>query len=236
MHFHFSCIFHLSRFSSCRSTCRHFHFCHFRDFVFHSFLRNFFSCCLFVFFFVIFSCSCNRICSCNSSCVLKNRKRRSNCNPKCNCDPNIFTFSNLNHIGPQVENANAIAFSNQKNAIAVAIAKFNEMKMKIWRYKHWCVKTPRLLDDRTTRDTRPSHTTTGLALLSSLTLETRSHPWVPAGHPQYTGAHHDEKAVDGPKPPQLTRKTTAHSNMVGEQVWTYGLVETFVTVSVMTAG
>ena len=97
-------------------------------------------------------------------------------------------------------------------------------------------KTPRLHEDRTTRDTRPNHTTTGLALLSSLTLETRSHPWVPAGHPQYTGAHHDGKAVDGPKPPQLTRKTTAHSNMVGEQVWTYGLVETFVTVSVMTAG
>ena len=31
------------------------------------------------------------------------------------------------------------------------------------------------------------------------------------------------------------KKTTAHSNMVAEQVWTYGLVETFVTVSVMTA-
>ena len=33
-----------------------------------------------------------------------------------------------------------------------------------------------------TRDTRPNHTTTGLALWSSLTLETRSHPWAPAVH------------------------------------------------------
>ena len=49
-------------------------------------------------------------------------------------------------------------------------------------------------------------TTTGLALWSSVTLETRSHPWVPAGHPQCTGAHHDGKAVDGPIPPQVTRK------------------------------
>ena len=31
------------------------------------------------------------------------------------------------------------------------------------------------------------------------------------------------------------KKTTAHSNMVAEQVATYGLVETFVTVSVITA-
>ena len=59
-------------------------------------------------------------------------------------------------------------------------------------------KSPRLHEDVTTR--------TGLALWSGLTMETGSHPWVPAGHPQYTGAHHDGKAVDGPKPPQLTRK------------------------------
>ena len=45
---------------------------------------------------------------------------------------------------------------------------------------------------------RPSHTTTGLALWSSLTLETRSHRWVPAGHPQYTGAWFAREAVDGP--------------------------------------
>ena len=43
---------------------------------------------------------------------------------------------------------------------------------------------------------------TGLAFWSSLTLETRSHPWVLAGHPQYTGTHHDGKAVDGPIPQQ----------------------------------
>ena len=36
--------------------------------------------------------------------------------------------------------------------------------------------------DLALRDTRPNHTTTGLALWSSLTLETRSHPWVLAGH------------------------------------------------------
>ena len=48
------------------------------------------------------------------------------------------------------------------------------------------------------RDTRPNHTTTGLALSSSLTLETRSHPWVAAGHPQYTGAWFAKEAVDGP--------------------------------------
>ena len=55
-------------------------------------------------------------------------------------------------------------------------------------------------------DTRPNHTTTGMALLCSLTLETRSHPWVPAGHPQYTGPWFAREAVDGPKPPQPTRK------------------------------
>ena len=67
-----------------------------------------------------------------------------------------------------------------------------------WEY----TKAPRFHDDLRTRDTRPNHTTTRLALWSSLTLGTRSHPWVPARHPQYTGAHHDGKAVDGPKPPQ----------------------------------
>ena len=72
-------------------------------------------------------------------------------------------------------------------------------------YKHLCTKASRLHDDLTTRDTRPNHTTTGLALWSSLTLETRSHPWVPAGHPQYTGAWFARKAVDGPIPPQRTR-------------------------------
>ena len=33
-----------------------------------------------------------------------------------------------------------------------------------------------------------------------LVLETRSHPQVPAGHPQFTGAWFDRKAVDGPQP------------------------------------
>ena len=61
-------------------------------------------------------------------------------------------------------------------------------------------------------DSHRSHTTTGLELWSSLTLETRSHPWVPAGHPQYTGAHHDGKAVDGPITTTTTKKSTAHSN------------------------
>ena len=41
---------------------------------------------------------------------------------------------------------------------------------------------------------------------SSLTLEIRSHPWVLAGHPQYTGAWFAREAVDGPKPPQPIRK------------------------------
>ena len=77
----------------------------------------------------------------------------------------------------------------------------------VWECKHYCTKAPRLHDDLTTRDTRPDHTTTGLALWSSLTLETRSHPWVPAGHPQYTGACFARKVVDGPKPPQVTRKS-----------------------------
>ena len=54
--------------------------------------------------------------------------------------------------------------------------------------------------------TRDPTTTTGLALWSSPTVETRSHPWVPAGHPQNTGAWFARKAVDGPIPPQLTRK------------------------------
>ena len=53
---------------------------------------------------------------------------------------------------------------------------------------------------------RPNHTKTGLALWSSLTLETRSHPRVLAGHPQYTGAWFAREAVDGPKPPQPIRK------------------------------
>ena len=66
----------------------------------------------------------------------------------------------------------------------------------------------------TARDARNNHTTTGLALWSSLTLETRSHPWVPAGHPQYTGAHHDGKAVDGPIT-TTTMKSTAHFNILG---------------------
>ena len=52
----------------------------------------------------------------------------------------------------------------------------------VWEYKHKCTKAPRLHDDLTTRDTRPNQTTTGLALWSGLTLETRSHPWVPAVH------------------------------------------------------
>ena len=77
---------------------------------------------------------------------------------------------------------------------------------------HKRTKSPRLQEDLTTRDTRLSHTTTGLALWSGRTLETRSHPWVPAGHPQYTGAHHDGKAVDGPKPTTNDKQTTAHSN------------------------
>ena len=59
-----------------------------------------------------------------------------------------------------------------------------------------------------TRDTRPNHTTTGLALWSSLTLETRSHPWVPAGHPQYTGAWFAREAVDGPS--QHHRRQATH--------------------------
>ena len=64
----------------------------------------------------------------------------------------------------------------------------------MWEYKH--TKAPRLHGDLTTRDTRPNHTTTVLALWSSLTLETRSHPWVLAGHPQYTGAWFARKAVE----------------------------------------
>ena len=75
-------------------------------------------------------------------------------------------------------------------------------RREVWECKHQCTKAPRLHDHLSTRDTRPNHTTTGLALWSSLTLETRSHPWVPAGHPQYTGAHNDGKAMDGPIPPQ----------------------------------
>ena len=85
-------------------------------------------------------------------------------------------------------------------------------------YKHECKKAPRLHEDLTRRDTRPNHTTTGLALWSSLTLETRSHPWAPAGHPQYTGAHHDGEAVDGPITTTTVKNTTAHSNMVAERL------------------
>ena len=48
------------------------------------------------------------------------------------------------------------------------------------------------------------------------TLETRSHPWVPAGHPQYTGTHQDGKAVGWPNTTTTYKKTTAHSNMVAE--------------------
>ena len=33
-----------------------------------------------------------------------------------------------------------------------------------------------------------------------LILETRSHPWVPTGHPQNTGAWFAREAVDGPRP------------------------------------
>ena len=74
------------------------------------------------------------------------------------------------------------------------------------RCNHSCTKIQRLHEDLTTRDTRSNHTTTGLALWSSLTLETRSHPWAPAGLPQYTGAWFAREAVDGPKPPQPIRK------------------------------
>ena len=80
----------------------------------------------------------------------------------------------------------------------------------------------------TRHETQPH--TTGLALWSSLTLETRSHPWVPAGLPQHTGAHHDGEAVDGPTPPQTTsdstrplRRLRTNSNMVAEPEMMYGL-------------
>ena len=79
-------------------------------------------------------------------------------------------------------------------------------KRVVWDTNTNVLKLHDSTNDLTTRDTRPNHTTTGLALWSSLTLETGSHPWVPAGHPQCTGAHHDGEAVDGPKPPQVTRK------------------------------
>ena len=59
-----------------------------------------------------------------------------------------------------------------------------------------------------TRDTRPNHTTMGLALLSSLTLEIRSNLWVPAGHPQYTCAWFAREAVDGPTSPQTASDRT----------------------------
>ena len=36
-----------------------------------------------------------------------------------------------------------------------------------------------------------------LALWSSLTLETKSHGWVSAGYPRYTGPHHDVEAAGG---------------------------------------
>ena len=90
-------------------------------------------------------------------------------------------------------------------------SSWTKLFRKIWKclcgeYKRKRTKVPRLHDDLITRDTRPNHTTTGLALWSSLTLETRSHPRVPAGHPQYTGAWFVRKAVDGPIPPQRTRK------------------------------
>ena len=91
--------------------------------------------------------------------------------------------------------------------------------VSVWRYKHQRTETPRLHEDLTTRDMRPNHTTTRLVLWSvSPWRPTRSHPCVPAGHPQYTGALHDGKAVDGPIPPQPIRKPTAHCNMVAEQV------------------
>ena len=81
-------------------------------------------------------------------------------------------------------------------------SQFLFFKFFVWEYEHQCPKAPRLHDDFTTRGTRPNHATTGLALWSSLTLETRSHPWVRAGHPQYMGAWFARKAVDGPIPPQ----------------------------------
>ena len=47
--------------------------------------------------------------------------------------------------------------------------------------------------------TNPKHNRTNrVGALISSHLETRSHPWVPAGHPQYTGALHGGPAVDGP--------------------------------------
>ena len=53
----------------------------------------------------------------------------------------------------------------------------------------------------TTSTDEQSHPTTHQqGCRSDLILETRSHPWVVAGHPQYTGAWFAREAVDGPQP------------------------------------
>ena len=47
----------------------------------------------------------------------------------------------------------------------------------------------------------------------------------PARHPQYTGAHHDGKAVDGPKPPEVTRKPLRTPTWKRSPGCTYGQVD-----------
>ena len=84
------------------------------------------------------------------------------------------------------------------------------------RCNHSCTKIQRLHEDLTTRDTRSNHTTTGLALWSSLTLETGSHPWVPAGHSTVHGCLVRQGGCGWPETTTTNKKTTAHSNMVAE--------------------
>ena len=65
----------------------------------------------------------------------------------------------------------------------------------------------RMTKGQNTRDPTTQQQGWRFGLVSPWRLDHTRVLWnVPAEHPQYTGAHHDGKAVDGPKPPQLTRK------------------------------
>ena len=83
-------------------------------------------------------------------------------------------------------------------------------------------------NDKGSEHTRPNHTTTGLALWSSLTLETRSHPCTVECPGRTSTVHGCPSRWEGCGWPEATttdKKITAHSNMVAERVCTFGLAD-----------
>ena len=70
-----------------------------------------------------------------------------------------------------------------------------------------------------------NHTTTGLALWSSLTLGDQITPVGPGKTFTVNGCPSRWEGCGWPETTTSDKKTTAHSNMVAEQVLTYGLVE-----------